>query len=186
MDTVASEGDLWPVMETSDAREVCDSWSCRWKNYRVCKRKPLLCNWTKMLMLVCQKNPNSICMVALCTDGFFITHGVFHPPTWVFAISSWTICLFCNCRSLFSYLLRDTRMFHSSTCAFHTLIISHYQPNREPKLHRTCRREAKNKSVCLRAQKNQVKKKTGELASIMASTKLDRRKDTEIYGQLKD
>lgn len=139
-----------------------------------------------MPMLVCQKNFNSVCMVALCTDGFFITHGVFHPPTWVFTISSRIICLFCNCRSLLSHLFRDTRTFHSSTCAFQTLIISHYQPNREPDLYRTCRREAKNKSVYLRAQKNQVKKKTGELASIMASTKLDRRKDTEIYGQLKD
>lgn len=55
MDTLVSEGDLWPVMETLDAREVCDSWSCRWKNNRACKRKPLLCNWTKMHMLVCQK-----------------------------------------------------------------------------------------------------------------------------------
>lgn len=87
-----------------------------------------------------------------------------------------------NCRSLLSHLFRDTRKFYSSTGAFQTLIISHYQPNREPKLYRTCCREAKNKSVCLRDQKNKVKKKTWELSSIMASTKLDRRKDREIYG----
>lgn len=176
-------GPLWrlKMLGRFVTHEVVDG-----KNYRACKRKPFLCNWTKMPMLVCQKNPNSVCMVALCTDGFLITHGVFHPPTWVFTISSWIICLFCNCRSLLSHLFRDTRTFHFSTCAFQTLIISHYQPNREPKLYRTCQREAKKKSVCLRAQKNQVKKKTWVLASITASTKLDRRKDTEIYNQLKD